>query len=85
MVIEHVKDMGAMAERFARQGRMLPDGVLYQCSWMDLAGSQCYQIMEAPTQDLLMSWVRCWDDIVDFEIVPVMTSQDYWAAKAQAK
>jgi hypothetical protein len=81
MVIERFKgsDPKPIGERFRRDGRMLPRGVVYQASWVDAAGARCFQIMEAPSLDSLNEWVRRWDDLVDFEIVPVLGSVEYWA------
>ncbi|HKC66114.1 MAG TPA: DUF3303 family protein [Pyrinomonadaceae bacterium] len=86
MVIERFKggDPNAVGERFRTQGRMLPEGVEYKSSWMDSSGARCFQIMEAPNQDLLNEWVARWEDLVEFEIVPVVTSSDFWA-RAQNK
>jgi hypothetical protein len=28
---------------------------------------------------LLRGWAEHWDDLVDFELVPVQTSADFWA------
>ena len=49
MVIERTpKDsVQAVGERFREKGRMLPDGVRYEASWLNEDGSVCYQIMEA--------------------------------------
>ena len=60
MVIESFKagDAGPVGERFRRLGRMLPEGVAYQASWVDLSGSRCFQIMEAPHRDLLNIWAN---------------------------
>ena len=81
MVIERFRQGNAEAvgARFKVSGRMLPAGVTYLASWMDTTGARCFQIMEAPDLDALSPWVRCWDDLVEFEIVPVLTSADYWA------
>jgi hypothetical protein len=81
MVIEHFKpgSVALIGERFQRSGRMLPAGVTYQASWVDPSGARCFQIMEAATPELLQVWARQWDDLVDFEILPVQTSADYWA------
>jgi hypothetical protein len=51
MVIESFKrgDPAPVGERFKVCGRMLPDGVTYQASWIDETGSRCFQIMEAPS------------------------------------
>ena len=81
MVIEHFKngDPKPIRERFIREGRMLPEGVVYQASWIDPANARCFQIMEANDVTMLDAWTRRWSDLVDFEIVPVMASQEYWA------
>jgi len=84
MVIERPKNLDLMGERYKRHGRMLPDDVLYRESWLVPDGSVCYQIMEAANHEALMTWVRRWDDIVDFEIVPVLTSQEYWTSRAHS-
>lgn len=80
-VIEHFKngDPRRAGERFQRQGRMLPEGVNYGASWMETTGARCFQVMEAPDTDRIREWTRHWDDIVDFEIVPVLTSADFWS------
>jgi len=81
MVIEHFKDgsLKPIGERFQLQGRMLPEGVVYLASWVDPAGTRCYQVMEAPHQEALEVWASRWQDLVDFEIVPVLPSSDFWA------
>jgi hypothetical protein len=83
MVIEHFRgdDPSAVGERFTRVGRMLPDGVVYQGSWMEPSGARCFQIMEAPTRVALDPWIASWDDLVDFEVVPVVPSSEFWAAR----
>jgi len=81
MVIERFKksDLKLIGQRFARDGRMLPPGVTYHASWMDAAVGRCFQVMEADRAEILADWVRCWDDLVEFEIVPVVTSAEFWA------
>jgi Domain of unknown function (DUF3303) len=79
MVIESFKDRRLVGERFERHGRMLPEGVTYHTSWVDSAGTRCFQVMEAPDRDCLQGWVGRWDDLIDFEIVPVLASRDFWS------
>jgi hypothetical protein len=83
MVIERFKlgDPKPVGERFKRSGRMLPEGVVYHASWVDSTGARCFQVMEAAKPELLETWVSRWDDLVDFEIVPVLTSSDFWAKR----
>ncbi len=80
MVIERFKngDPKPVGARFWRDGRMLPEGVTYHTSWIDPSAGKCFQIMEAPSLEILNEWVRRWEDLVDFEIVPVLTSAEYW-------
>jgi hypothetical protein len=86
MVIESFKDgdPAPIGERFRREGRMLPEGVVYHTSWMDASGARCFQIMEAPSRDSLSAWTQRWGDLVSFEIVPVLTSAEYWATRASS-
>ncbi len=81
MVIEQFKadDVHLIGERFKRDGRMLPDGVTYHASWVDSGGTRCFQLMEAPSPETLSPWIGHWDDLVDFDIVPVLTSDDFWS------
>jgi hypothetical protein len=38
-------------------------------------------MMEAESPELLQVWVGRWDDLVRFEIIPVLTSQEFWARR----
>jgi Protein of unknown function (DUF3303) len=81
MVIERFRNghVKAISERFARDGRMLPPDVIYVSSWVDAKQMRCFQLMEAPRVEALQPWIAHWQDLVEFEIVPVLTSQDFWA------
>jgi hypothetical protein len=81
MVIERFKhgDAKPVGKRFKLRGRMLPEGVAYQASWVDPAGRRCFQIMDARDPELLKIWASRWDDLIDFEIVPVESSAEFWA------
>lgn len=87
MVIERFKngDPKPIGERFRRGGRMLPEGVAYHASWVDSTGARCFQIMEAPQREALDAWVQRWSDLIDFEIVPVQTSSEFWAKRQSDK
>ena len=83
MVIERFKggDAEPVGARFRRLGRMLPEGVTYHASWIDSSGARCFQVMEAGRLELLQLWASHWDDLVDFEFIPVQSSHDFWAGK----
>ena len=78
MVVEHFKNEDAVPvyRRFRDQGRMAPDGLVFVSSWVDRAFARCYQLMETADPGLLDQWVSCWSDLVDFEIFPVMTTEE---------
>ena len=82
MVIERCKsgNFHAVGERFQAHGRMLPEGVVYHASWIDAPSARCFQIMEAPDERALDPWLSFWRDLVDFEVVPVLSSADFWAS-----
>lgn len=84
MVIEHFKggDSRPVGERFHKTGRMLPQGVIYHASWVDPARARCFQVMEAVNPELLQTWINHWRDLVDFEVIPVLTSADFWTQQA---
>jgi len=78
LVIEnYVRGSEAVYARAAQQGRMLPDGLAYIDSWVD-AGTldRCFQLMETDVPSLFDEWIANWNDIVEFEIVPVITSSE---------
>jgi Domain of unknown function (DUF3303) len=81
MVIEDFRnsDPKPVHDRFVARGRMLPERVTYHGSWIDPVRARCYQVMEAENADALGAWIAAWSDIVDFELVPVLTSAEYWA------
>jgi len=36
-------------------------------------------VMEAPHREAVEDWASQWQDLVDFEVVPVLASTDFWA------
>ena len=52
----------------------LPTGLRYVTSWVTTDLRRCYQVMECEDRALLDAWISAWDDLVSFEVVPVMTS-----------
>lgn len=78
MVIEKFKTPGGVEiyRRFANQGRMMPDGLEYVSSWVDMDFTRCYQLMKTDHQDLFRQWTRHWEDLMEFQILPVRTSAE---------
>jgi len=84
MVVEHFKNGDAVPvyRRFREQGRLAPPGANYVNSWVTSDLTRCFQIMEAPNRALLDQWLARWTDLVDFEVVPVITSAEAAASVA---
>ena len=84
MVIERFRnrDAAAVYRRFRERGRMTPDGLRYVDSWVEPDFGRCFQLMECDDPALLDEWVARWQDLVEFEVVPVVTSKQ--AAEAIA-
>lgn len=78
MVIERFKngDAPAVYRRFRERGRMMPEGLEYVSSWIDTDLKTCYQLMKTEDASLFSRWTENWDDLMDFEIVPVRTSAE---------
>jgi hypothetical protein len=78
MIIErfHPGKVRAMYQRFAEKGRMLPEGVSYINSWINESVTTCYQVMESESPEKLQHWIDQWKDLVDFEVVPVISSAE---------
>ena len=78
MVIERFKE-GAEPEtyrRFREKGRMMPAGLEYVSSWIDMDFKICWQLMQTEDFGLFDKWIANWGDLMDFEIVPVRTSAE---------
>ena len=78
MVVEHFKNKDALPvyRRFRDRGRLAPEGVQYISSWVDEKLERCCQIMEADERHLIDRWIENWNDIVDFDVFPVLTSKE---------
>jgi hypothetical protein len=78
MIIEHFRNKDAVPvyRRFRDSGRLAPEGLRCAASWVDEKFERCFQVMEASDRALLDQWIGNWRDIVDFEIFPVVSSQE---------
>lgn len=78
MLIERFKNRDAVAvyRRFREQGRMAPEGLTYVGSWIEANFDRCFQLMECQDARLLQQWMIKWQDLVEFEIIPVVPSEE---------
>jgi hypothetical protein len=77
MILEHFKgDPVPVYRRFRDCGRLAPNGLRYVSSWVTSDLQSCYQVMECDDRRLLEAWMEQWKDLVDFEVIPVVTSAE---------
>ena len=55
---------------------MMPGGLEYVSSWINLDLTICYQLMRTDDASLFPLWTENWKDLMDFEIVAVRTSAE---------
>ena len=78
MIVERFRggDPVPVYRRFRERGRLAPDGLRYVASWVTADLGQCFQLMECEDPRLLEEWTSRWSDLVEFEILPVVTSTE---------
>ena len=59
---------------------MAPEGLRYVASWVTTDGTTCYQVMACEDRALLDQWMAAWADLVEFDVLPVMSSAEAAAA-----
>jgi hypothetical protein len=76
MIVEHFRNGEArpIYERFRERGRLAPEGLQYVGSWVTADLRQCYQVMACEDRALLDQWIAAWTDLVEFEVIPVISS-----------
>lgn len=77
MVVEHfergkTKDI---YRRFEERGRMMPEGLEYLDSWVSANLDRCFQLMECDDPLLFQEWILQWQDLAEFEIIPLVSSK----------
>jgi hypothetical protein len=78
MVVERFKnhDAPAVYRRLRERGRMMPEGLRWVGSWIEASLDRCFQLMDCDDPRLFQEWIAHWHDLMDFEITPVVPSQD---------
>jgi hypothetical protein len=78
MVIESFRnhDGKAIYERLRERGRQIPDGLKFVNSWVSADLGRCFQLMEADDLTQFQRWISEWQDLMSFEIVPVVQSRE---------
>ena len=84
MVVERFRNRDAVAvyRRFRERGRMMPEGLEYVGSWVETKYDRCFQLMRCDDARLFEEWTAHWQDLVEFEIVPVAEPKEVLEAIA---
>jgi hypothetical protein len=81
MVIEKFRNQdGKAIYRRLRQGRGLPDGLTFVASYVSADLGRCFQLMEADDVTLFQRWIADWQELAEFEVVPVVEGKTTRAA-----
>jgi hypothetical protein len=74
MVIEKFRnqDGKAVYRKLRDSGRSLPDGLKFVASYVSADLGRCFQLMETDDVTLFQRWISDWQDVVEFEVVPVV-------------
>ena len=78
LVVERFRDRDPVPvyRRFREKGRLMPEGLSYVSSWITDDLTTCYQVMETGDSALLEQWMAEWSDLMDFEVLPVLSSAE---------
>lgn len=78
MIIEkfHAGKVKMIYERVEEKGRLMPEDVRYVNSWITTDMKVCYQVMESSSENKIHDWISNWNDLSDFEIIPVISSDE---------
>ncbi len=84
MVIERFRngDPIPVYRQLRDRGRLMPEGLTYHASWISEDLVVCFQVMETEDPQLLVQWATEWKDLMDFEVLPVLTSAEVRARLA---
>jgi len=77
MIIEHFKNR--ILYPYIDASRIAGDWLRRVCnvsSWVDEKLERCFQLMETEHRKYLDEWIANWNDLVEFEVYPVMSSTE---------
>ena len=82
MVVEKFRnqDGKAVYAKLRDSGRGLPDGLKFVASYVTADLGRCFQLMETDDITLFQRWIADWQELVEFEVVPVVEGKTTRAA-----
>lgn len=78
MIIEHFKagKTKEIYQRLEEKGRTMPEGLKYVDSWISASLDRCFQIVQCEDPALFQKWILEWEDLAQFEIIPIISSAE---------
>jgi hypothetical protein len=76
MVVEHLRYAAEVYRRLWDRGRMAPEGLVFVSAWVDEDIQRSYRLMQTHDRRLLDEWMANWNDLIDFEVHPVITPEE---------
>jgi hypothetical protein len=81
MVVEKFRNQdGKAVYRQLQKGRGLPDGLKFVASYVSADLGRCFQLMETDDVTLFQRWIADWQELVEFEVIPVVEGKTTRAA-----
>ncbi len=65
-----------MYKQRAEKGRMLPENTKLLSEWMEAAGGRVWALVETDDVMALLQWATAWNNLADYEFVPVVEVLD---------
>ena len=69
---EHTKEA---IDRFMETGGLPPEGVTMVSRWHDVGGTRGFAITETDDPVALGKWCNQWNDLISFEIIPILDDE----------
>ena len=76
MIVETFPDTLAVYRRLRDEGRSAPAGFEVRGAWVDAALGRCFMLVEADEVSAIQAWAAHWEDLGDFEVVPVLDGSE---------
>jgi Protein of unknown function (DUF3303) len=74
LLIMRYKNPKAVNARLREKGYLFPSGILHLGTWIDADLDRGFELVKTYDLRLLRGWMLKWDDLVEFEVVRVLSS-----------
>jgi len=71
-IVRNVDSVGTLIGRQLVEQGFVPEGALVVLASVSADLGRCFQLMETDDITLFQRWIADWQDVVEFEVVPVV-------------